>query len=86
MTRDEWPKSPLFLKLRLLNHRSHEIRQITQEIYDLLAILDAEYGPLVGDRFRLAERQLRIMDMEASRLIEYMDRMCDMLRPKFEGE
>lgn len=86
MTRDEWYKSPLFMKLRLINNRVSDIKQTTQQVYDLLAMLDTEHGPLVGDKFSLAERQLRIVDIETVRLIEYMNRMCDVLTPKLEGE
>jgi hypothetical protein len=83
MTRDEWYKSPLFVKLRLVNNISHEIKHKAQHLYDLLAVLEAEHGPLmVYDKFNLAERQLKIVNLEATRLIEYMGRLDGLLAPK----
>ncbi len=82
MKRSEWYNSSKFLKLRLLGHISGDIKQKTQELYDLLNILNIEYGPMtVYDKFCLAERQLRIIDGEAANLGRAMDALIRFLEP-----
>lgn len=87
MTREEWYNSPKFLKLRLLNQLSHSLKHTTQQLHDLLRVLDAEEGPMmVHDKFNLAERQLRVVDLEAVQLARRMDELARFLEPsKFEG-
>lgn len=81
MTREEWYNSPKFVKLRLLNNLVHELIHKNQQVRDLLAVIDADYGPLVGDRFSLVERQQRIVALEVDKLVGYASRMTDSLSP-----
>jgi len=83
MKREEWYQSTKFKKLRLLNNYSHEIKQMTQKLYDLLEIV-TEDNPdaMVGDKFTIAERQLRIVDIEAVNLSRAMDAFARTLEPK----
>lgn len=83
MKREEWYKSTKFKKLRLLNNWTHEIKQMTQKLYDLLEIV-VEDNPdcAIGDKFTIAERQLRIVDIEAKNLISAMDSFARTLEPR----
>lgn len=84
MTRDEWYKSKKWLILRLSNQLSFEIGQRVQQLYDLLNILEAEFGPglTATDRFNLVERQLRVLGLEATNLTRVMGNLESMLGPK----
>jgi hypothetical protein len=68
--------------LRLLNNITHEIKQKTQHLYDLMELLISQKGDLFFcDKFNVAERQLRIVDAEASRLIREMSSLDHFLSP-----
>lgn len=83
MKRQEWYDSVQFKKLRLLNNWSHEIKQMTQKLYDILEIvLEDKPDAAIGDKFHIAERQLRIVDVEAIRLIDAMGSFARTLEPR----
>lgn len=86
MKREEWYESTKFKKLRLLNNWTHEIKQMTQKLYDLLEIVTEDTPDcMVGDKFTIAERQLRIVDIEAKNLITAMGAFAHTLEPhKFD--
>ncbi len=82
MTRDEWYKSPDFIKLRFLNNIAAEVQHKVQDLYDVLEILLAERPDLwVHDKFSLAERQARIVHLEAGKLWERTRALESMLVP-----
>lgn len=82
MKRDDWYNSTKFLKLRLLNNVAHELKQGTQRLYDLLnLILEDNPDLMCCDPFSLAERQLRVTDLEVMRLIDRMDKLAHRLSP-----
>lgn len=83
MTRDEWYESPDFKTQRLLNNMVHDLKQQTQRIYDVLALLLERKPDLTcTDKFSLVERQLRICDVEAAGLIRVTSALEHMLSPK----
>lgn len=83
MKRQEWYDSVQFKKLRLLNNWTHEIKQMTQKLYDILEIvLEDKPDSVIGDKFTIAERQLRIVDVEAVRLIDAMSKFTVTLEPR----
>jgi hypothetical protein len=79
MKREEWYNSPEFKKLRMFNNMTHEVGHLVQRLYDMLHILEGDFGPLIGDKFSLYERQLRIVSVEASNLVRYETDMHLML-------
>lgn len=82
MTRDEWYKSPDFIKLRFLNNIAAGIEHKTQEIRDVLELILAENPTLlVVDKFGLVERQMRIVRLEASKLWDYCRKLDSFLEP-----
>lgn len=85
MENEDWYNSLEFKKIRLLNNFTHEIKQMTQKLYDLLEIV-VEDNPdcMVGDKFTIAERQLHIVDIEAKNLISAMDSFTRTLGNKHE--
>lgn len=83
MTRDEYYNSPEFKTNRLLNNMVHDLKQQTQRIYDVLAlVLERKPDLIFFDKFNLVERQLRIVDAEAARLIRETSALEHMLYPK----
>ena len=83
MKRDEWYESDKFKTLRLLNHRVHEIGQVTQEIYDILQLIVSQNPDLPAfDRFNVFERQLRIVQLEASNLVNAASKFDSTISPK----
>lgn len=84
MTRDEWFKSPEFMKQRLMNNIAHEIGHKSQYLRDLLMIHLDEKGGFIGDRFDLAERQLRIIELEAKNLVSVFNNLLKY--PKFDDD
>ena len=89
MERDEWYESDKFKTLRLLNHRVHEINQVVQEIYDLLQLVVSQNGPEItaNDKFTILSQQLRIVQLEASNLVNATTRLDSVITPrKFDDE
>lgn len=90
MTRDEWYKSPQFLTLRFLNNTAAQITYQAQQVGDVLDLLLSQYPDLfAGDPFSLAELQLRVVKLEASKLwdrIRNLERRLAPLmgKPSFE--
>lgn len=85
MTKEEWYDSPDFIKLRFLNNIAADIQHRTQELYDVLALIATDKeGIIVSNNFNLVERQLRIVNLEASKLWEYCRRLETSLQPKLE--
>lgn len=83
MTRDEYYESPSFLITRLLNNKVHGLTQATQQIHDILFLIEGIHaGVFLGDRFSVVERQLRVVSLEAQRLIREVSLLEDKLRPK----
>lgn len=84
MTKDEWYKSPEFMKQRLMGNIASEVSFKLQQLRDLLMIHLEEKGGFIGDRFSLAERQLRVLELE----IKNFERLlADLLRyPKFDED
>lgn len=77
MSRKEWYESTAFLKARLLNNLCAEIGQTVQEALDVLKIIDAEHGPLVGnDKFLLVERQLRVVGLGSDEMWRAVREFC----------
>lgn len=82
MTKEEWYKSPDFIKLRFLNNMAAGIQHKTQELNDVLELLLAENPDLfVFDKFSLVERQSRIVHLEASKLWERCRNLDSLFEP-----
>ena len=82
MTREEWQSSPNFIKLRFLNNIAAGIQHKTQELYDVLELILAEYPDLlVFDKFNLVERQAKIVHLEASKLWERCRALDSLFEP-----
>ena len=84
MTKEEWYGSPDFIKLRFLNTIAAGIQYKTQELYDVLELIATNPEVTVSDRFNLVERQLRVVNLEASKLWEYCRKLEETLQPKIE--
>lgn len=83
MTRDEWYKSPDFIKLRFLNNIAASIQHKTQELGDVIELVLADRPDLcVYDKFHLVERQAKIVSLEASNLWSRCRDLAEMLEPK----
>lgn len=82
MTREEWYASSKFKILRLLNHMTFDIPQICQEIRDVLEVIDETNRLACFDKFWLVEHQLRIVRLEADKLVQRGSDLSEMLRPK----
>ena len=83
MTRDEWHKSPEFIKLRFLGNMGASITSKVQELNDVLELVLAEKPDLwVFDKFSLVERQARIVSLEASKLWERCRELAKSLEPR----
>src|SRR4051812_12216157 len=83
--RDEYYKSKEFITLRLLNNMTHEISHLTQRMYDVLAIVaDQHPGMFCMDKVTIYERQLRLVNSEASRLTSYMTQLDSVFTPRFK--
>ena len=84
MKRDAWYESDKFKTLRLLNHRVHEINQVVQEIQDLLQLVVSQNGPDITafDKFTILAQQLRIVQLEASNLVNATTQLDSMITPK----
>lgn len=87
MTQSEYYESPSFLITRLLNNKVHGLTQTTQQIADILLLVESIHpGVFLGDRFSVVERQLRIVHLEAQRLIRETSLLEERLRPKTFSE
>lgn len=83
VTREEWYNSPEFIILRLFGHLSSETQMKTQEMFDVLSLIVAMCpGLYCTDRFTVVERQLKIVSLEAKRLIDEVSKLSDFLQPK----
>ena len=85
MTRDEYHKSPEFIKLRFLNNLAAALTYQAQEVQDILEILLAERDDLmICDKFTIVERQLRVTSLEAKRLWDVARDLSQFLEPKLD--
>lgn len=87
MTRAEWDAAPLNIKLRMLNNIVAEMNTKSQQVKDLLSLLEAEHGPFMcarSDRMGLADRQQRVVALEIGNLWRVISGVEQMLTPKFD--
>lgn len=85
MTKEEYYDSSEFKIMRLLGHFAHDMKQKTQETFDILEILlEKRQDLLCCDKFNLVERQLRIVDIETVRLIDRVSNLSHLLSPKLD--
>jgi len=85
MKREEWYSSVEFKKLRLFGNVASEIRHKCQYLYDILEIIVADKPELLSlDRFTLMERQLRILQLEAGKLVDLSSCLTLKAQPKFD--
>jgi hypothetical protein len=84
VTREEWYSSKKFLLLRLINQMSNELKHKTQQLHDVVSLLNAEYetGLSVTDKFNLLVRQMKVVNLEIDELIGDANKLHDLLSPK----
>ena len=83
MTREEWYRTPDFIILRFLNNMVADVGHKTQEIRDILELMEAHRPDLsVMDRFSVVERQLRVVSLEAKRLWDECRKLDELLSPR----
>lgn len=82
--REEWYNSAEFKKLRLFGNVASEVHHKCQYLYDILEIILADKPDLnlmVFDRFNVVGRQLRVLQLEAKRLVTEANSLTQMLEP-----
>ena len=84
-TREEWYKTSKFKTLRLINNIAHEIQKKTQHLNDLFQLLNDQYNHELGvlDKVNLVDRQIRVLQLEASNLNRTILNMDRSLTPNF---
>lgn len=80
--REEWYNSVEHKKLRLFGNVASEIHHKCQYLYDILEIILADKPDLiVFDRFTVVEHQLRVLQLEAAKLVTEANSLTRKLEP-----
>jgi predicted nucleic acid-binding protein len=83
--KQDYYESDEFKTLRLLNQRTHDIIQTTQQIQDILDLLKNKHGkeyPKIDGCICNVYKQLSIVSLEASNLINIVSDLQSFLSPK----